>query len=210
MAGINRARAYRSPSDQPIRTMMGSADSRAGNPWRRWWQPLPLRVDPVEHRREVERFRSRIVAGPLVTDCWVWAGGLSDDGYGVFRIRRDGVARVVRTSRYALAVALEGEYLAPDVMALHGCDNPVCARVVDVTDTLLGVPAHVVGGDQRQNMVRMARMRRGGGRPPIVTRGAGVAARVQRSRAIREAVQHGWDAERVASALLGAVQPTLW
>jgi hypothetical protein len=38
----------------------------------------------------------------------------------VFRIRRDGMTRVVRTSRYALAVALDGEELAPDVMALHG------------------------------------------------------------------------------------------
>src|ERR1700732_1716410 len=85
----------------------------------------------------------------------------------VYRIRRDGVTRVVRTSRYALAVALGGEFLAPDVMALHECDNPVCARVLGVSDALLGVPAHVVGGDQRQNMVRMARMRRGGGRRPI-------------------------------------------
>jgi hypothetical protein len=66
-----------------------------------------------------------------------------------------------------------------------------------MTDILLGVPAHVVGGDQRQNMVRMARMRRGGGRRPIVARGAGVAARVERSRAIREAVKHGWDAEQL-------------
>jgi hypothetical protein len=169
-----------------------------------------LRVDPIAHRSEIERFRSRIVAGPLVTDCWVWAGGLSDDGYGVFRITRDGMTRVVRTSRYALAVALEGEYLAPDVMALHECDNPVCARVVGVPEAARGVPAHVVGGDQRQNMIRMARMRRGGGRRPIVARGAGVAARVERSRAIREAVKHGWDAERVSAALLGAVQPTLW
>jgi hypothetical protein len=135
---------------------------------------------------------------------------LSDDGYGVFRITRDGMTRVVRTSRYALAVALEGEYLAPDVMALHECDNPVCARVVGVPEAARGVPAHVVGGDQRQNMIRMARMRRGGGRRPIVARGAGVAARVERSRAIREAVKHGWDAERVSAALLGAVQPTLW
>jgi hypothetical protein len=41
------------------------------------------------------------------------------------------MARVVRTSRYALALALQGEQLAPDVMALLGCDNPVCVLVVD-------------------------------------------------------------------------------
>jgi hypothetical protein len=190
--------------------MLGSRDIRAIEPRKRGSQPLRLRVHPVEHRSEILRFQTRIVAGPLVTDCWVWAAGLSDDGYGVFRIRRGGMARVVRTSRYALAVSLEGEQLAPDVMALHECDNPVCARVVDLYDVLHGVRAHVIGGDQRENMARMARMRRGGGRRVVVARGAGVAARVERSRAIREAVKDGWDAERVAAALLGARQPTLW
>ena len=173
-------------------------------------QPLPLRVDLDEHASEIERFRRRIVAGPLVTDCWVWVGGLSDDGYGVFRIRRDGASRVVRTSRYALALALRGQELSPEVMGLHECDNTVCVRVVEADDVLRGVPAHVVGGDQRANMARMARMRRGGGRRAILTRGAGLATRVERARAIREAVKHGWDQERVAAALLGTTQPLLW
>jgi hypothetical protein len=61
--------------------MLGSSHIRGIAPRRRWSQPLPLRVDPIEHRSEIERFGSRIVAGPLVTDCWVWAGGLSDDAY---------------------------------------------------------------------------------------------------------------------------------
>jgi hypothetical protein len=191
--------------------MVGSGDFGGIGLRKRWSQPLPLRVDPTEHRDEIARFRSRIVAGSLVTDCWVWAGALSDDGYGVFRIRRDGLTRVVRTSRYALAVALKGRELAPDVMALHGgCDNPVCVRVVDFDDMSRGVPAHVVCGDQRENMIRMARMRRGGGRRAVLARGVGVAARVERSRAIREAVKDGWDGERVAAALLGSTQPTLW
>jgi hypothetical protein len=50
----------------------------------------------------------------------------------------------------------------------------------------------------------------GGGRRAILTRGAGAAARAERSRAIRAAVAGGWDADLVAAALLGAVQPTLW
>lgn len=159
---------------------------------------------------EIERFQQRIVVGPLVTDCSVWVGGISDDGYGVFRIRRDGVSRVVRTSRYALALASPGHELAPSVMGLHECDNTICVRVVLEPDVLRGVPAHVIGGDQRANMARMARMRRGGGRRAILARGAGVAARVERARAIRAAVKDGWDQERVAAALLGPRQPLLW
>jgi hypothetical protein len=65
--------------------MVGRGDFGGIGLRKRWSQPLPLRVDPTEHRDEIARFRSRIVAGPLVTDCWVWAGALSDDGYGVNR-----------------------------------------------------------------------------------------------------------------------------
>lgn len=173
-------------------------------------QPLPLRVDPIEHQWEIARFQRRIVCGPLVTDCWVWVGGLSDDGYGMFRIRRDGDSRVVRTSRYALALALGGRELSPEVMGLHECDNTVCVRVVSPGDVLQGIPAHVLGGDQRANMARMARMRRGGGRRAILARGAGLAARLERARAIRDAAKDGWDQERISAALLGSAQPPLW
>jgi hypothetical protein len=174
------------------------------------WRPLPLRVDPVEHADEITRFLGRVVVGPLEGDCAIWSGGLSDDGYGVNRVRRDGVRRVVRTSRYALALSLNGATLDPDVFALHECDNPVCVRVTTADDVARRVGAHLVGGDLRDNMARMVRMRRGGGRPAIVARGAGAAARAERSRAIRAAVANGWDAARVAAALLGTAQPALW
>lgn len=173
-------------------------------------RPLPLRVDPVEHADEIVRFQRRIVMGPLDTDCHVWSGGLSDDGYGVFRITRDGVHHVVRTSRYALALSLKGIVLGPDVFALHECDNPICVRTTCAEEITRGVRPHVVGGDRRDNMRHMARMRRGGGRRAILTREAGAVSRAERSRAIRAAVADGWDADLVAAALLGARQPTLW
>ncbi|GAA2429176.1 hypothetical protein GCM10009856_44970 [Mycolicibacterium llatzerense] len=190
--------------------MLGNGRIQAATRPRGRSQPLPLRVDPIEHAEEIARFRSRIVAGPLDSDCWVWSGALSDDGYGVFRIRRDGVRRVVRSSRYALALSLGGKILAPTILALHTCDDPVCARVTPLNDVERGIAEHVVGGTQRDNMERMVRMRRGGGRPAIIARGAGVAARAERSRAIRAAVADGWDADRVYAALLGTAQPTLW
>jgi hypothetical protein len=91
-----------------------------------------------------------------------------------------------------------------DVFALHECDIPVCVKV--------SVPGalreHVVAGTQFDNMRRIARARRGGGRPTI--RGLGREARRARSVALREAVQGGvWDADAVADALLG-VDPRLF
>lgn len=182
-------------------------DSQDRSPRR--WRPLPLRVDPIAHRAEIERFRRKVVVGPRVEDCAIYTGALSE-GYGVFAIRRDGQVRVVRAARYALALSLDGQTLPGEVRALHQCDNPVCVRTVSAGENPSGVALHVVAGDQRENMTRMARMKRGGGRPVIVTRGAGVAHRVARALALREAVRYGWDGDAVAAVLLGTDEPTLW
>jgi hypothetical protein len=99
----------------------------------------------------------------------------------------------VRPNRYALALAT-GSALGADVFALHECDNPVCIKVSGPG----ALCKHVVAGTQLDNMRRMARARRGGGRPTI--RGLGRGARRARSVALRQAVQGGvWDAD----ALLG-------
>ena len=190
--------------------MLGDRKITVGGRTHRSSRPLPLRVDPVEHADEILRFQRRVVMGPLDTDCFVWSGGLSDDGYGVFRVTRDGVRRVVRTSRYALALSLNGSVLESDVYSLHSCDDPICVRVTTAEEVERGLGTHLVGGDLRDNMRRMALMRRGGGRRAILARGAGAAARAERSRAIRAAVADGWNADLVAAALLGSVQPTLW
>ena len=105
----------------------------------------------------------------------------------------------VRPNRYALALAT-GSALGADVFALHECDNPVCVKVSGPGARC----EHVVAGTQLDNMRRMARARRGGGRPTI--RGLGREARRARSVALRQAVQGGvWDAD----ALLG-VEPRLF
>ncbi len=123
------------------------------------------------------------------------------------RLRRDGVGRVVRAHRYALAVALGGRELPATEMAPHECDNPLCVRVVDPATAGAGTASHVVTGTQAQNMQRMGRRGRGRGRPPIPMRGEQLAARVRRSRALR----NGWDAEAVTAALLDAQEHlTLW
>ena len=118
-------------------------------------------------------------------------------------ITRAGMGFCVRPNRYALALAT-GSALGADVFALHVCDNPVCVKVSGPG----ALCEHVVAGTQFDNMRRMARARRGGGRPTI--RGLGREARRARSVALREAVQGGvWDAAAVANALLG-VEPRLF
>ena len=162
-----------------------------------------LWVDPKVHAAEAARFRSKIVAGPRDEDCSIWTGSVGADGYGRFFITRAGMGLCVRPNRYALALAT-GAAVGADVFALHECDNPVCVKVSPPGS----LRQHVVAGTQFDNMRRMARARRGGGRPTI--RGLGREARRARSVALREAVQGGaWDADAVANALLG-VKPRLF
>ena len=73
----------------------------------------------------------------------------------------------MRPNRYALASAT-GSAVGADVFALHGCDNPVCVKVSGPE----ALCEHVVAGTQFDNMRRIVRARRGGGRPRI--RGWGV------------------------------------
>ena len=156
-----------------------------------------LVVYPWAHAEEIARFTGYIVEGPGERDCDIWVGAIGADGYGRFHINRNGGRFCVRPNRYALALS-RGGALSPRTLALHECDNPICARVG---------PRHIVGGDQRHNMARMVRMGRGGSGRAI--RGDRRDVRRQRSVALREAVRHGWDAAAVEAALLGN-QPTLW
>lgn len=161
-----------------------------------------LVVDRLLHAAEIARFHSHVVCGPTASDCNIWTGAIGADGYGRFYLTRDGVGFCVRPHRYALAIV--GGSVPAGVLGLHQCDNPVCVKVAASED----VQQHVVSGTQGDNMERMARMRRGGGRH-AVRRCDSRGVRRERSVALREAVRHGWDAAAVQAALLGD-QPTLW
>jgi hypothetical protein len=160
-----------------------------------------LVVDPRSHAGEIARFTSHVVCGPTASDCNIWTGAIGADGYGRFYLTRQGMGLCVRPHRYALAMASGA--LAAGVLGLHECDNPVCMKIA--AD---GEIEHVVAGSQGDNMDRMAKMRRGGGRY-VVRRGDRRGERRERSVALREAVRHGWDAAAVEAALIGN-QPTLW
>lgn len=94
--------------------------------------------------------------------------------------------------------------MAAGVLGLHECYNPVCVKIAARTD----VQQHEVSGSQGDNMERMARMRRGGGRHAVRCFDSH-GVRRERSVALRDAVRHRWDSAAVQTALLGD-QPTLW
>ena len=162
-------------------------------------------VDPIRHGSEIARFFAHVVRGPGRQDCWLWTGAIGSDGYGRFALRRGGWRHVmmVRPPRYALAVARAGQPLQGDVRALHECDVTLCVRVVGAEEIAAGVRAHVTAGTQQENMEQMAARGRGGGRPRVIARGAGLRARRERALALREAVRSGWDSAAVEAAMLG-------
>ena len=168
-------------------------------------------VDPVRHANEIAQFFAHVVRGPGRQDCWLWTGAIGTDGYGRFALRRSGWRHpvMVRPPRYALAAAQAGEPLQGDVRALHECDVTLCVRVVGAEEIAAGVRAHVTAGTQQENMEQMAARGRGGGRPRVIARGAGLRARRERALALREAVRSGWDSAAVEAAMLGG-QPRLW
>ncbi|WP_231108100.1 hypothetical protein [Mycobacterium avium] len=159
---------------------------------------MPLWVDPDVHVAECQRFDSYVVEGPKAEDCDFFTGAIGEDGYGRFFIYRGGTGICVRPHRYALARWLTVP-LGPDELGLHECDMPLCVKVCAPG----AVRQHVVVGSQCDNMRRMARMRRGGGRTAIPS--DGLQACRDRSVVLRE---RGWNRAAVEAAVLGGI-PTL-
>jgi len=111
---------------------------------------------------------------------------------------------VVRPNRYALALAQHLTLGDGDVAMHDVCDLPLCVRAE-------ATGGHIVLGTQSDNLARMGRTGRGGGRGhPRHWYGPDRAARATRSRALRDAVRHGWDDEAVREALEASVHATLF
>lgn len=146
---------------------------------------------------EIDRFWSRVVKGPRETDCFLWGrdgAAIGDDGYGRFWVSRDGMQRVLRPHRVALALA-EGVSIDFHPVVEHVvCDNPLCVRA---DGTLLD---HLAGSTQSANLSRIAQRGRAGARG-YRSRMLGREAMYRRSLALRAAVSDGWDDERIARAL---------
>jgi hypothetical protein len=77
-------------------------------------------------------------AGP--DGCWLWQGGVSGGGYGMFNDRLCGSSRA---HKIALVISLKRD-LFPGMEALHSCDVRSCCN-----------PAHLSEGTHRENMREM-------------------------------------------------------
>lgn len=123
-----------------------------------------------------DRFFSRVVK---TDSCWLWTGAISSpDGYGRMAIHHQGRQQSVATHRLALWLAFPD--LGTDFVAEHHCNEPLCVRVD---------PRHVHVSTQSGNLRYAVACGRAMG--PRVT--VNSAARVKRSRAVRELALSGFN-----------------
>jgi hypothetical protein len=160
-----------------------------------------LTVHPVLQAAEIARFHGLIVCRSTASDCDIWIGAIGADGYDRFYLAREGVGFCARPHRYALAVT--GGSVAAGLPGLHECDNPVCVKIAAETD----VRGHVVSGSQCDNVERIARMRRGGGRHAVRCFDSRGVQCEDRWRCVTGCAAGG-NAAAVEAALLGD-KPTL-
>lgn len=131
-------------------------------------------------------FWNKVVRGPG-DFCWIFCGAISGtDGYGRITWQVRGRTRTVSAHRFALML-VEGE-LADGVIGEHSCNQPLCVRVA---------PGHLHSSTQSHNMRYAVELGRHRGSTPAARDSLD---RVERSRAVRDAVADGWDADRFVAA----------
>ena len=73
-----------------------------------------------------ERLWARIKKSD-VNVCWDWTGGTAGKGYGTLRKHINNVWKFVYAHREVLEI-YKGAPVAPNIHALHSCDNPLCCN----------------------------------------------------------------------------------
>ncbi|WP_188969342.1 HNH endonuclease signature motif containing protein [Deinococcus aerolatus] len=96
-------------------------------------------ITRLRHAPHPERLRQRFwaqVRRGAEAECWLWAGGTGNSGYGLFRLgpRKVGAHRVAW-------MLTHGELPPSALHVCHTCDTPLCV-----------CPAHLFLGSHRENM----------------------------------------------------------
>lgn len=100
-----------------------------------------------------ERFWAKVLMG-APDECWPFEGALNADGYGVFRVDRNGTGLVYA---HRLAYALTFGPIPDGLEILHKCTiRPRLRRCCN--------PAHLVPGTHQQNCLELDRKREKRGR----------------------------------------------
>jgi hypothetical protein len=81
-------------------------------------------------------------------DCWLWTGGTSAKGYGVFALDHGG-PHAHQTSAHRIAFGLAKGEVPDDLLVCHSCDTPRCCN-----------PEHLFLGTCQENIDDMMRKRR--------------------------------------------------
>lgn len=68
--------------------------------------------------------------------CWLWTGGLNENGYGSFRLGQTHV----KAHKFSSVIASRTDWPA-GIVSRHSCDNKPCVR-----------PDHILRGTQLQNV----------------------------------------------------------
>lgn len=143
------------------------------------------------------RFWSHVVKGDDPTDCWIWTGAISDDGYGRYWTAAGGRQKVLRPHRYAYQLITGHE---PQGHILHECDFPLCVHAdVDVEIS------HLRDGTNAENVADRAKRSRSGNQHTSTSIvGAPRRARYELMVEIRDWVKaNGYDRERIAALIAG-------
>lgn len=84
-----------------------------------------------------DRFWSKVEVGSA-DECWLWRGGMSGGGYGMFRFGGS------MTSAHRVAYILCVGEIPDGHVVMHTCDNRLCCN-----------PAHLRHGTQKDNITDM-------------------------------------------------------
>ncbi len=77
--------------------------------------------DDIISMKDWKRFKSKIDKG---NDCWIWAGTIGSNGYGVFQYGKGSESKLVYAHRLMFAVVHQQEPKGQRVQ--QSCKNPLC------------------------------------------------------------------------------------